>query len=374
MDELGRSILTLQHPFALQLGGTLPSVSLSWEEWGPKDGPVVLIVPSLSSGSHVAVTEKNKEDGWWEKMVGPGKWIDTTKYRVISPNVLGSTYGLTSPASINPETGKLYGKFFPQITTADQASLVKLLLDHLQIDRIEAIIGASLGGMIVLQFAVHFADIAEKVVVISSTAKTTAGTVAIRSVQRAAVLADPDLCDGDYREQGKWPTHGMKVARMLGLISYRSRTEFDTRFNHRGKHMPNSELTDPLGFEVEEWLSTKSDPFATSYDPNSYLLLSKCMDLHNVSLGICPDVEQALQRITAKTHVIGVDTDYLIPVFEQHHIHQTLFHADKKCTYEELSSLYGHDAFLHQEKWFGPRLQLFLESGNPYSDGNPYAD
>eukprot|EP01126_Amoeba_proteus_P051641 TRINITY_DN6182_c0_g1_i1.p1 TRINITY_DN6182_c0_g1~~TRINITY_DN6182_c0_g1_i1.p1 ORF type:complete len:215 (+),score=31.29 TRINITY_DN6182_c0_g1_i1:180-824(+) len=167
-DERGRFNVFLDKEFSLQLGGRLPVLHIQWEQFG-SSGPVIMIIPSLSSSSHVTSTEKDPSTGWWQQIVGDGKWIDTSRYRVIVANILGSPFGSSSAISTNPLTGKLYGSEFPQFTTADQAHVHKLLLEFLGIDQVKAVVGSSLGGMQAIQFGVHFPHVAEKLILISCT-------------------------------------------------------------------------------------------------------------------------------------------------------------------------------------------------------------
>jgi len=302
--------------------------------------------------------ESNKKPGWWEEMVGPGKNIDTNKYKVVCPAILGAPTGTTSPLSIDPATGERYGSNFPQITTLDQARVHKLVLDHIGIKSIHAVIGSSLGGMQSLQFVVEYPELSKKMVNISSTAHTSPGTVAIRRIQRLAVISDPKFHNGKYHENKTWPSHGMKVARTVGLLSYRSVSEFNDRFGWKPKPPFHSH---GLSFEVEKWLDDKTEPFSSTFDPNCYLLLSRCMDLMDIGMTY-PSTKTALSRIKAKCLVLGADTDTLIYPKEQDHMASILKQAGVDTSFEILRTKFGHDGFLHDIELFGQKIQSFIET------------
>lgn len=345
-------------PFALTRGGSLPQIEIRYEEWGDPNAPgerTVMILPALSASCHAKSTGDDPTPGWWEGMVGDGLGIDTKQWRVICASILGSPYGTTSAVSIDPRTGVRYGKNFPTITPADLARVHALLLDKLGIQQIHAVIGASLGGMQVLQFAAIFPDRVNRAISISATGKTTPGTVALRRVQRNAILLDPDFKDGDY-EPGKGPSRGLAIARELGTITYRSRDEFNQRF--RWDPEGPCGMKD-LCFEVEQYLAAQSSRFVNRFDANCYLILSRCMDLMDLGAG-SPTYADGVLRIKCPTYIIGVDRDVLIPPSEQLHLMHLLENHGRVVKFEMLSSIYGHDAFLKDYDWFGPRIRDFL--------------
>lgn len=352
--------VTLKREFPLVLGGSLPEVTIAWEECGDGRLPperTVMVLPALSASCHVRSTADDPTPGWWEGMVGPGLGIDTDRWRIICASILGSPFGTTSPLSTDPRTGRPYGRDFPQITPADQAAVHALLLDHLGIPRVHAVVGSSLGGMQALQFGARFPDRVDRIVSISATGKTTPGTVALRRVGRLAIMTDPDYLDGRY-EPGRGPARGLAVARELGTITYRSRDELNQRFNW-----------DPVGpytaralcFEVEQYLAAHGQRFANRFDANCYLVLSRCMDLMDLGAGQKTYAEGVL-RITARTLIIGVDRDILIPPSEQQHLAHLLESHGRRVRFEILPSIYGHDAFLKEFDWFAPRIREFLGS------------
>ena len=337
----------------------MPEIEVSWEEWGDSQLPgerTILVMPALSASSHAASNEDNPAPGWWEDMIGPGLGLDTTRYRVICASILGSPFGSTNPLSVNPQTGRPYGRDFPQITPADQAVVHAWLLEHLGLERIHAVVGASLGGMQALQLAAQFPRQVDRLVCIASTAKTTPGTVALRRVGRLAIMNDPDYNEGRYDPE-KGPFRGLAVARELGTITYRSRDEFNKRFSWE----PDGPLTaQSLTFEVERYLNAQGTRFVNRFDANCYLLLSRCMDLMDLGAGQ-PTYAEGVLRIICPTFLIGVDRDMLIPVEEQRHLAHLLESHGRSVRFEVLSSIHGHDAFLKDYNWMIPRVREFLD-------------
>ena len=353
-------ILTCPQPFELVLGGVLPGVTITWEEWGDPDLPgeqTILLMPALSASRHARSSDDDPTPGWWEAMVGPGLGLDTSRWRVICASILGSPFGTTSPISIDPRSTRPFGRDFPQITPADQARCHALVLDHLGIDRVHAVVGSSLGGMQALQFAAIFPQRTGRVISISATGRSTPATVALRRVGRLAIMNDPDYHDGRY-QPGKGPYRGLEVAREIGTISYRSREEFNQRFSWEadGPLTPQG-----LTFEVERYLAAQGRRFANRFDANCYLLLSRCMDLMDLGAGSATYADGVL-RIRCPVYVIGVDNDVLIPVSEQRHLAHLLESHGRQVRFEVLSSIYGHDAFLKEYAWFSPRLAAFLDA------------
>lgn len=350
--------IKIEKEFPLSLGGSLPEIEIVYEEWGdPKAAPerTVMIMPALSASSHACSTGDDPTPGWWEAMIGPGGHIDTNEYRVLCASILGSPFGSTSPLTTDPRTGRPYGCDFPQITPADQARMHCWLLEHLGIPRIHCAIGASLGGMQTLQFAALCPKQLDRVVSIAATGKTTPGTVAYRRVGRLAIMMDPDYKNGRY-EIGKGPMRGLAVARELGMITYRSRDEFNNRFEWKPR-APFS-IHEPA-FDVEGYLQHHGRRFTEAFDANCYLILSRCMDLMDLGAGQETYADGVL-RIDCRVLIMGVDRDVLIPLSEQQHLAHLLENHGRDVEIEVLSSIYGHDAFLKDFDWFGPRIKAFL--------------
>lgn len=359
--------------FLLANGKQLPadSMQIKYATWGNPKNPAILICPSMSQSAY-ATDMPDEEDaskvntGWWRQVVGAGDHfgIDTRKFYVISGAPLGSPFGTTSPITTNPETGEVFGPHFPQITPADMAATQALLLDHLKVDKVLAVVGGSMGGMQSLQFAAMFPDRYERLVSIAGTGQTPPSTVALRSVQRAAVMADPEYKAGLY-ERGEGPTSGMAVARMCGTIGYRSRSEFDKRFNWT----PDQDVEDGKdgSFEVERYLQYQAKKFTSvvNYDANCYLLLSRAMDRMNLGAGF-GSLEQGVARFPKgkEALLLSYDTDTLTPAKDMENLSSLLGSRGMHVHFEELKSHYGHDAFLiaREAMPINMRMKAFLEA------------
>jgi len=328
-------------------------LEITYEELGKGDH-IVIIFPSFSMGSHVCSSAADPTPGWWEGMVGPNKAIDTNKFRVICASILGAPFGTTSPISIDPKTNKIYGPRFPTITTNDQARVHIKLLDYLGVKSVHAAIGSSLGGMQVLNFAAEMENKLDRFVALCCTGKSSPGTVALRRVQRLAIASDLEFKNGDY-EKGKGPFSGLAIARELGTICYRSRDEFDKRFNWnpQAPFSPQS-----LSFEVEKYLAAQAARFNVHYDANCYMTLSRCMDLMDLGRGSLT-YAAGVKRIKAKSYLIGFEKDMLIPIREMEHL-ACLLGASTTSVLETHPSVFGHDAFLKEYDWLTPRIQKFL--------------
>jgi homoserine O-acetyltransferase/O-succinyltransferase len=349
----------LRGEFPLALGGVLHDVRIRWEEWGRREGSgnnTIFVFPALSAHSHLRSHSEDQTEGWWEAMVGPGRAFDTDRWHVLCASLIGSPYGSTSPLSIDPRTGKKYGPTFPAITPSDLARGHKKLMEALGLERVRAVVGASLGGMQALQFAADYPEAVDRFLVLSTTARTAPHTVALRRIGRQAILLDPEYRGGWY-EDGKGPRGGLKLAREIGTILYRSRDEFNARFSHTpiGGFSPADKT-----FEVESYLAAHGERFAPKFDANCYLLLSKCMDLMDLGFGQ-PSLESGILRIKAKGLIIGVDRDALTPIDEQKRLAEILAAARRDVRFEALSSPFGHDAFLKEFDWQTPRFREFFE-------------
>jgi len=342
--------------FPIELGGELEEIEVTWEEFGSGD-KIILLIPSLSMGSHACSTLSDPTPGWWEGALGEHKAISFSKYRIICPSILGSPFGTTSPITLNPVTSKPYGPSFPVISTVDQVRCLKMFLDHIGITSVHAIVGASLGGMQALTFASEFPLFVERVVAICCTGKSSPGTVAFRRVQRLAIMSDPEYKDG-YYEPGKGPFKGLAIARELGTICYRSREEFNTRFDWNPESPFSPQHT---SFQVEKYLAAQADRFSHHYDANCYLILSRCMDLMDLGRGF-PNYCEGVKRIKAKALIIAFEKDILIPIDEAESLAKLLHLYGNEVQFEHHSSLFGHDAFLKEFDWMNSKISKFLDS------------
>jgi homoserine O-acetyltransferase/O-succinyltransferase len=345
----------------MRRGGELPEVEIVCETWGelaPARDNAVLIVTGLSPGAHAAATAEDPRPGWWEDMIGPGHPIDTERFHVVCVNSLGSCHGSTGAASIDPRTGERYRLQFPVLTVEDIASSAHAALRALGIDRVRAVVGPSLGGMTALAYAAQRGDELGALVVISGACRSTPFALAIRSLQREMIRTDPDWAGGNYAAERE-PVNGMRLARKLGLISYRSAREWSERFGRERVAVGESGLFG-VEFEVEAYLEMHAQKFVGSFDANCYLYLSRAMDLFDLAEH-GGTLEAGLARIRArKTLVVGVETDFLFPIDQQAEIAHGLRALGRDVRFEALPSIQGHDSFLVDIDRFGPVMADFM--------------
>lgn len=330
-------------PLLLECGRTLAPVLVAYETYGTlnEEGTnAVLICHALSADAHAAGfhSPSDRAAGWWDGLIGPGKAFDTDRYFVVCPNILGSCYGTTGPTSINPETGNAYRMSFPQVTVRDMVRVQKRLLQHLGVNRLVTISGSSLGGMQVLEWALMYPDFCESVIPISTAARQPAWCVALNTAARVAITNDPVWHDGNYRQQ---PAHGLALARMIGMISYRSPEEFEQRFGRQRKNPAGDYFNFDNCFQVESYLHHQGLKLVQRFDANTYLYLTRAMDLHDVAYGR-GSLENVLAGVCTRVLTIGVSSDQRYPTFLQKEIARRIPGAQ----YAEIESIHGHDAFL----------------------------
>ncbi len=346
--------------FSCEWGGVLPSLTVAYETWGelsPAKDNAVLLHTGLSASSHARSHERNPSPGWWEEFIGPGCALDTDRYHVICTNLIGGCYGTTGPSSTNPETGEPYATDFPIITVRDMVRAQLLLLDHLGIERLHAAVGASLGGMQSLMVAALAPERVKKVVSISAALCSYPQSIALRFVQRLAVMNDPDWREGRYYGVS-FPHRGQKVARGIGTISYRSGPEWQERFGRKRTAEGPPRLDED--FQVESYLAYQGDKFCLQYDANSYLYISKAMDLFDLTAE--DESGAAVERIHCPTLVIGVVSDVLFPVWQQQELAERLEKVGSRVTYLELDAPYGHDTFLIEREAVGNAVRSHLQA------------
>jgi homoserine O-acetyltransferase/O-succinyltransferase len=359
-----RKYLKLDKPFPMRRGGVLDGVQLAYETWGELNTArdnAILIFTGLSPSAHAASSAQDSSPGWWEDMVGPGRPIDTNRFFVLCVNSLGSVFGSTSPASINPATGEPYRLSFPILTVEDIARGGFEVMQSLGIKQVKCVIGPSLGGMTVLAFAALFPNAAKHLISISGAARSTPFTIALRSLQREMIRKDPAWNGGNYAPNAV-PVEGMRLARKLGMITYRSAKEWLQRFGRERasvEHKPD----DPFGidFEIESYLENHAVKFIGQFDPNAYLYLSRAMDLFDLADHGEGSVPEALKRFTIeRALIIGVETDLLFPIDQQQELADGLSAAGKQVQFARLNSLQGHDSFLVDMDHFRPVIGDFL--------------
>lgn len=362
-DEPGnRKFVTVAGPggagIALEGGGRLSEVVVAYETWGVPDrsgGNAVLVLHALTGDSHATgpAGPGHPTAGWWDTLIGPGAAIDTDRYFVVCPNVLGGCGGTTGPSSPAAD-GVPYGSRFPLLTIRDQVAVEVALADHLGIDRWAGVVGGSMGGMRVLEWCVGHPDRVERAAVLAVGAAATAEQIALCSLQVRAIRSDPDFAGGDFYGTGAGPVDGVSLARGIGQLSYRTDLEFDARFGRRAQ-APE----DPLKggrFAVESYLQYQGEKLARRFDPNSYIVLSEAMNQHDVGRGR-GGAGRALSRVRASVTVAGVDSDRLYPPALQREL-AGLLPGDPPVTV--VRSAFGHDGFLLETAQIGAVLSSAL--------------
>jgi homoserine O-acetyltransferase len=347
----------------MRLGGTLAGAQVAYETWGTLNAArdnALLIFTGLSPSAHAASSADDPAPGWWEDMIGPGRPLDTRRWFVICINSLGSCFGSTGPASTNPATGQPYRLSFPVLTVEDIARGGYEVLGSLGLHAVAAVIGPSLGGMTAHAFCAMFPGCARSLVSISAAARSTPFAIALRSLQREMIRRDPAWENGQF-PPGAGPITGMRLARKLGMITYRSAQEWQQRFG-RERMAAERKSGDPFGidFEIEAYLEVVANKFVGQFDANSYLYISRSMDLFDLSEH-GGSVAAALRRSALqRALVIGVETDLLFPLWSQREIAEGLTQVGVATEFKPLASIQGHDSFLVDMERFRPAIGEFL--------------
>lgn len=360
----GSRFVDLPSPFAFKRGGALHGARMAFETWGELNAArdnAVLILTGLSPNAHAASHAGNPEPGWWEAMLGPGKPIDTDRWFVVCVNSLGSCKGSTGAASINPATGEPYRLDFPDLSIEDGARAAQHVVRSLGIERLACVIGNSMGGMSALAYLLLHPGCARSHINVSGSACALPFSIAIRSLQREAIRLDPNWNGGRY-DDARYPEAGMRIARKLGVVTYRSAMEWDGRFG-RVRLDSDCREDDPFGleFEVERYLEGHAQRFVRQFDPNCYLYLSRSMDWFDVAEYGDGDIEAGLAAIRLdRALAIGVQTDILFPLQQQQQVADGLRRGGAESEFLPLPSPQGHDAFLVDIARFGPAIGGFL--------------
>ncbi len=353
-------------PIVLKSGDELPGFGLIYETYGtlnPAASNAVLVCHALSGGHHVAgvYADNPKNLGWWDNLVGPGKPLDTNKFFVVGVNNLGGCYGSTGPLSINPKTGKRFGADFPLVTVEDWVLAQARLADHLGIDTWAAVIGGSLGGMQALEWSLQFPERVRHVVAIASAPKLSAQNIAFNEVARQAILSDPEFYGGHYAEHGVVPRNGLRLARMIGHITYLSDDQMNDKF---GRQMRNEEhqFSYDIDFEIESYLRYQGDKFAGFFDANTYLLTTKALDYFDPAYAYDGDLTAALARAKADFFIASFSTDWRFSPARSREIVFALLHNRRRVTYAEIDCDAGHDSFLLDDAHYHAVLRAYLEN------------
>ena len=351
-------------PLTFRSGAALPRYELVYETYGALNSDksnAILICHALSGHHHVAgyYADEPENIGWWDNMVGPGKPIDTGKFFVLGLNNLGGCHGSTGPSSINPETGERYGASFPVITVEDWVESQARLADRLGIRQFAAVIGGSLGGMQALQWSLAFPERVRHVFAIAAAPRLTAQNIAFNDVARNAILTDPDFHGGDYYRHGVVPTRGLRLARMLGHITYLSDDAMADKFG-RGLRADKFNYNYDIEFEIESYLRYQGDKFAAYFDANTYLLMTKALDYFDPSHDFGGDLNRAFSRAKANFLVISFTTDWRFSPQRSREIVRPLLHNQRNVSYAEIASTHGHDSFLMEHPHYFDVMRAYL--------------
>ena len=361
----GTRFLDLPDAFPMKRGGVLRGGRIAYETWGRLDadrGNTVLILPGLSPSAHAAASPDNPAPGWWEEMVGPGRPIDTDRWFVVCINPLGSCKGSSGPASPHPDDGEPWALRFPELSVEDIADTAAHLVRTLDLGTLACVVGNSMGGMCALAFLQRYPGMTRSHINISGAAQALPFSIAIRSLQREAIRLDPNWNGGDFNDE-RYPEAGMRMARKLGVITYRSALEWDGRFGRVRLESDRRDDEDPFGmeFQVESYLEAHARKFVRYFDPNSYLYLSRCMDWYDIGDCAGGDTDAGLASIRVeKALTLGVHTDILFPIQQQRQIADGLRAGGATSTFVPLESPQGHDSFLVDFDRFGPPVREFL--------------
>ena len=367
-------VVTQDEPLRLQCGKSLGPIDVAYETYGKLNDAgdnVILICHALSGNAHVAGynSSEDKKPGWWEIMVGPGNGIDTNKYFVICSNFLGGCSGTTGPCSVNPATGKRYGVDFPIITISDMVRLQKLLLDALGVKGVLAVIGGSVGGMQVLQWAIEYPDFVKAAIPIATTSHLGAQSIAFDAVGRSAILGDPNFCDGNYSDD-KGPDRGLGIARMIGHITYLSEEGMREKF---GRQLRNSERYSyefNPEFSVETYLNYQGQSFVERFDANSYLYITKAADYFDLNKDY-GSLNKAFANVQSRFLVISFASDWLFTPAQSKAVVDALVTNGKDVSYCDVASPYGHDAFLLEPETLSSLISGFLNATCAKDRGSP---
>jgi len=347
----------------LDCGVTLVNVDCAYETYGSLNDDcsnAILVTHAFSGDAHAAGISSDGQPGWWSNMIGPGLGFDTDRYFVICANVLGGCRGTTGPACLDPTTGEPYGMHFPVITIGDMVRLQKKLTDHLGIEKLLAVVGGSMGGMQVLEWAVAYPECVAAAIPIATTARHSAQQIAFNEVGRQAIMADPDWNQGDYYNS-KPPARGLAVARMVGHITYMSDASMRQKFGRRLRDKDAFGFDFSVDFEVESYLRYRGSQFVNRFDANSYLYITKAMDYFDLSNGK-PSLSAAFDRTKARFLVLSFSSDWLYPTYQSLEIVSALRGRNVDVAFCELPSHYGHDAFLLEVKEQTEMVKGFLAS------------
>ena len=360
----------------LQSGASIRDYDLSFETYGQLNAArsnAVLVCHALNASHHVAgvYAGQAKSEGWWHTMIGPGKPVDTDRFFVIGVNNLGSCFGSTGPMHVNPDTGRVYGADFPVVTVEDWVDAQARLLDALGIETLAAVMGGSLGGMQALGWALQYPQRVRHAVVVASAPNLTAENIAFNEVARRAIVTDPDFHGGHFYAQGVVPKRGLRIARMIGHITYLSDDVMNEKF---GRQLRDAVLgsgtgtgdykysTQDVEFQIESYLRYQGDKFAEYFDANTYLLITRALDYFDPARAFGGDLTRALARATAKFLLVSFSTDWRFAPARSREIVRALLDNRRDLSYAEIDAPHGHDAFLLDDPRYLGVVRSYFDS------------
>ena len=349
--------MLFEAPLPLQSGASLRGYSLSYETYGSLNADksnAVLICHALNASHHVAgvYADQPKNVGWWDNMIGPGKSLDTDRFFVIGVNNLGSCFGSTGPMHVNPDTGRVYGADFPVVTVEDWVNAQARLLDALGIEQLAAVMGGSLGGMQALSWTLQYPERVKHAVVVASAPNLNAENIAFNEVARRAIVTDPDFHDGHFYAQGVVPKRGLRIARMIGHITYLSDDVMNEKFGRELREAVTHNATgykystQDVEFQIESYLRYQGDKFSEYFDANTYLLITRALDYFDPARAFGGDLSKALARARCKFLLISFSTDWRFSPARSREMVKALLDNHRDVSYAEIDAPHGHDAFL----------------------------
>ena len=351
-------------PLLLQCGASIRDYSLTYESYGtlnPARSNAVLVCHALNASHHVAgaYPDQPNSEGWWDNMIGPGKPVDTDRFFVIGVNNLGSCFGSTGPMHVNPDSGQVYGADFPVVTVEDWVESQARLLDALGIQKLAAVMGGSLGGMQALSWALQYPDRVSRAVVVASAPNLTAENIAFNEVARRAIQTDPDFHGGHFYRHGVVPSRGLRIARMIGHITYLSDDVMNERFGRQLREGPNYKYTtQDVEFQIESYLRYQGDKFSTYFDANTYLLITRALDYFDPARQYGGSLQAAFARATCEFLIVSFTTDWRFSPARSREIVKALLDNRRGVSYAEIDAPHGHDAFLLED----PRYMNLVRS------------
>jgi homoserine O-acetyltransferase len=358
-------IARFTEPLKLKSGATIDAYELAYETYGTLNAErsnAVLICHALNASHHVAgyYADDPKNVGWWDNMIGPGKPVDTDRFFVIGVNNLGGCHGSTGPCSVDPKTGRQWGARFPMVTVEDWVAAQARLAEHLGIERFAAVMGGSLGAMQSLQWTIRYPSMLRHAVVIACAPNLSAQNIAFNEVARQAIVTDPDFHGGDYYEHGVKPQRGLRVARMVGHITYLSDDEMAAKF---GRQLKNGKLSYSFDteFQIESYLRYQADKFSEYFDANTYLRITKALDYFDPAFEYGGNLSAALARAKAAFLVVSFTTDWRFSPERSREIVKALLDNRGRVTYAEIEAPHGHDAFLLDDERYHRLVAAYFE-------------